>query len=178
MGMRKIFVLLTRFTDRGAKALRVFTRCAYTHASIGLEEDMNTFYSFVGKGFLVEKITRYLRPDRAPFRCQLYQLEVTEKVYQRVKQVLECFVQQKDRFAYSRSGVVLSVLGLPYPQRRHHYFCSNFVAVVLKRSGAVRLKKSSANYLPRDFRHLPEMTLRFQGDYRSMLEHFRVPQGG
>lgn len=175
MGRRKIFVLLTGFSGRGANALRVLTRCSYTHASIGLEEDMNTFYSFViDKGFFVEKISRYVRPDRLPFRCQLYQLEVAEKVYRRVKQMIRNFLREKDRLFYSRSGLVLTLLKLPYPQRKHHYFCSNFVAFVLERSGAARLKKSSTHYLPGDFRSLAGANLCFQGDHRSMLEYYGV----
>ena len=59
---RKISILLTRFPDNGSRAVSMLTRFYYTHASIGLDEDMNTFYSFVTKGFLVEKVTRYIRP--------------------------------------------------------------------------------------------------------------------
>lgn len=59
----KINILLTRFPDNGSKAISFFKRSFYTHASIGLGEDLNTFYSFVWKGFLVEKVTRYVKPD-------------------------------------------------------------------------------------------------------------------
>jgi hypothetical protein len=63
-----------------SKMVQFFTRCYYTHASIGLEEDMNTFCSFVIKGFRVEKITRYEKPDRESFPCMLYEMEVSDEV--------------------------------------------------------------------------------------------------
>ena len=98
---RKIFILLTRMLDNGSKAMRLVTRFSYTHASIGLEEDMNTFYSFICKGFIVEKITRYLRPDREPFPCLLYEMEVSEEVYQNIKEMLNIFVENKKILRYS-----------------------------------------------------------------------------
>ena len=90
---RKLYILLTRFPGKTAIAIHAMTGCYYTHASIGLEEDLNTFYSIVGKGFIVEKITRYVRPDRDPFPCQLYELEVPEKVYCTVKNILISIVK-------------------------------------------------------------------------------------
>lgn len=48
---RKIYILLTRFHGFASKAIRCFTGYRYSHTSIGLDEDMNTFYSFVNKGF-------------------------------------------------------------------------------------------------------------------------------
>ncbi len=95
MTLRKIFILLTRLPDNGSKAMRLITRFPYTHASIGLDEDMNTFYSFICKGFIVEKISRYLRPDKEPFLCLLYELEVSEEIYQTVKEILNAFVDNK-----------------------------------------------------------------------------------
>ena len=44
---RKLYILLTRFPGKTAIAIHALTRCYYTHASIGLEEDLNTFYSIV-----------------------------------------------------------------------------------------------------------------------------------
>ena len=56
---RKITILLTQYPTAMASVLQWLTDFPYTHTSIGLEEDRNTFYSFVKKGFIVEKITRY-----------------------------------------------------------------------------------------------------------------------
>ena len=107
---RKIFILLTRMPGNGSKAIRLITRFSYTHASIGLEEDINTFYSFICKGFIVEKITRYLRPGREPFPCLLYEMEVSEEVYQTIKERLNTFIENKNVLRYSYLGLVLGLL--------------------------------------------------------------------
>ena len=80
---RKITILLTQYPTAMASVLQWLTDFPYTHTSIGLEEDRNTFYSFVKKGFIVEKVTRYNKPGRAPFPCALYEIPVSEAVYQR-----------------------------------------------------------------------------------------------
>ena len=170
---RKIYIMLSRFPDNGSRAIEAMTGFYYTHASIGLEEDMNTFYSFVVKGFIVEKITRYVRSDRDPFPCQLYEKEVPEWVYQRLKGVLESYVQNRGTLRYSKLGVALCLLRIPY-KRRFGYFCSQFVADVLSESRAVSLEKPSELYLPGDIRKLPGMRLQYQGNMRGMMRRYGI----
>lgn len=166
-----LYILLTKFPDAGSRAIKALTGFNYTHASIGLEEDMNTFYSFTYKGFIVEEITRYLKPEREPFPCQLYVLEVSEKVYLATKKVLQYFVNMKPFFKYSKLGVVLGLFHVPC-KRRYHYFCSQFVATVLEQTKATKLRKSSALYFPKDFRRLKGVRLCFQGNLLSMTKKF------
>lgn len=170
---KKVYVLLTRFPDTGSKWIQAMTGFFYTHASIGLEEDMNTFYSFVTKGFIVEDIHRYIKPDRDPFPCQVYELEVSEKVYIAVKRVLQYYVRRKQKLAYTKLGVVLSLLRIPF-KRKHKYICSQFVAEVLKRAKAVKLKKFTVLYLPGDFKKLSEMKLVFEGNLQSFITYFGI----
>lgn len=66
---------------------------------------MNTYYSFVRKGFIVEKVTRFIRPDRAPFPCQLYEIEVSQKVYGSVKKVIQVFTEYKGDLRYLKIEV-------------------------------------------------------------------------
>lgn len=169
---RKINILLTQFPGMDARALRRCTGFPYCHASVGLEEDMNTFYSFVVKGFIVEDIQRYCK--RAAFPCALYQLEVTEEVYEQVRNMLQNFVQRKPTLRYSYLGLFLSLLHIP-SRWKHRYFCSQFVAEVLQRCRATRLRKSSTTYLPKDLHRLEDLKLIFQGDLPHMLQRFPAP---
>ncbi len=172
---RKVYILLTRFPDNGAKVIHAMTGSFYSHASIGLEEDMNIFYSFVVKGFIVEEITRYIKPDREPFPCQLYELEVSENVYNAVKRIIQFYERRKKKLSYTKLGVVMSLLRIPLKQK-NKYICSQFVAEVLKRAEAAKLKKSTALYLPGDFKKLSEMKLVFEGNLESFIAHFRIQQ--
>lgn len=98
---KKINILLTRFSYNSSRAVSFFKRSYYNHASIGLNEDMNTFYSFVRKGFLVEKVTKYVKPDVDPYPCCLYELEVDEEIYNSVKKILLDFEAHKDIYRYA-----------------------------------------------------------------------------
>ena len=174
MKNRQIYLLLTRFPDNGSKVFELLTGCYYPHASIGLEEDLNTFYSFVSKGFIVEKITRYVKPDRAPFPCQLYELEVSESAYSRIKKALEHFIAFKEQLHYSKFALTMSILRIPYKRNRFGFFCSQFVAHILQHSGEIKLKKSSSRYLSGDLRKLSGIKLQFQGNMKTMIDYFGI----
>ena len=176
MKKRKIYILLISFPDTGSKVIRAMKSCYYTHASIGLEEDLNTFYSFVTKGFIVEKLTKYLKPDREPFPCKLYELEVSEKVYESVKKLLAFYVEFKHLWHYAKLGLALSLLKIPYKKNRFGYFCSQFVAEILIASEAAKLKKSSKAYFPEDFGRLPEAKLKCEGDILTVINYFGLLQ--
>ncbi|MBQ8144635.1 MAG: hypothetical protein IJ452_06655 [Butyricicoccus sp.] len=171
MRERKILILLTRYPDVGSRLIEIFTGTYFTHASIGLDEDVNTFYSFNYKGFAVEKVERFARLKGKGYPCQLYELPVDEKTYRAMKQVLHGFVEHKNRFRYTRFGVAMCLLRIPY-RRNGRFFCSQFVAEVLHRAQVVRLKKASTLYLPCDFRSLPGIQLHLYGDLRDLKSHF------
>ena len=105
-----ITILLTQYLTKMASVLRFLTAFPYTHASIGLSEDRNTFYSFVKKGFIVEKVTRFHKPDRAPFPCALYEIPVSESFYQRIKGLLAKYVARKEDLRYTHRSMLLSLL--------------------------------------------------------------------
>lgn len=168
---RKIFILLTRFPGLDAKALTCYTRFPYSHASVGLDEDMNTFYSFVVKGFIVEDIARYCKPGRDPFPCALYELQVSQAVYDRVKEMLQSFVARKSSLRYSPWGLLLSLIHIP-SRWKGRYFCSQFVAEVLQRCKATHLRKSSTLYLPKDLHKLKDLKMIFQGDLLHMTKRY------
>lgn len=173
-GSRKIRILLSRFPDHVSRLVSVVTGFYYTHASIGLDEDGNTFYSFVWKGFLVEKLTHYVRPDRQPFPCELYELEVPDAAYHDVKQALQEFARRKDTLRYDPCGVVLSFLHIPHISI-NHFFCSQFVAVVLGKCHVVCLNKNSSLYFPQDLRDLSGMRLIYQGNMKELLDTLVLP---
>lgn len=171
MPSRKIFVLLTQFPGFDSKALRWWTRFPYSHVSLGLDEDMNTFYSFVVKGFIVEDISRYNRPGRMPFPCELYAFDVSEEVYQEVKAHMGTFVKKKASLSYTRLGLILTLVHIPW-RLKNRYICSHFVAQTPQRCANLRLKKPSSLYLPKDFPRFRELQMVFKGDLLRLADRF------
>lgn len=172
---KKVLILFTKFSGKGAVFTSFITRSKYPHVSIGLEEDLNTFYSFVTpKGFLVEKITRYVKPDREPFAIELYELEVPEHVYENIKHELQLYVENKNKLHYSKFAVALAILRIPFRHDRHAYFCSHFVAEVLENTGTVELPIRPIHCFARHLKRLPGLKLHYQGNMKTMIEHFKL----
>ena len=171
MEKRRIFVLLTQFPGREARALQWWTRCPYTHVSIGLDEDMNTYYSFVMKGFIVEDIARYNRPGRKPFLCELYALEVTPEAYRQIRAHLDRFVRNRQHLHYTKVGLALSLARIPW-RIRNGYICSYFVAEVLHRFTQTRLRRHSCLCMPKDFSRSRQLTMVFRGDLQHYAHRF------
>ena len=171
MSNRKIYILLSQYERIDAKFLSWSTRFPYSHASLGFEEDMNTFYTFVTKGFLVEKITMYNKPGRESFQCALYELEVTEEVYNKVKEKIFDFKENKENYKYSTLGLIMCYLKIPY-YRKDRYFCSHFVADVLQSTGAVKLKKKSTLYFARDISRIEGVKQVYKGTHADFVEKY------
>ena len=169
---RKVYLLLTKFSDTGTKVIRALTGLKYPHASIGLDEDMNTFYSFVKKGFLVEKINRYVKPGKKAIPCRLYEMTVSEETYLKIKQVLEYFIEFREYFHYSRTSLALSLLNFPYRRNRFGFFCSQFVAFILQRSGAIKEITNVNQYFSDDLSSFSEMRLKYQGNLKNMMHNY------
>lgn len=164
--------MLLHFSDLGSLAMQHFTGFYYTHASIGLDEDMNTFYSFVYKGFLIEKLTYYVKLEKEK-PCMLYEIEVSSSIYKSIKDYLISFNEQKSNLEYTRLGLILALLHIPF-KWTNHYFCSQFVAETLKQAQAVLLKKSCCLYLPYDFICLDEAVFCFEGSLNDLLHDYHI----
>lgn len=171
MKTKKIYILFTRYPGRDAKLLMWRTKFPYTHTSIGLEEDMDTFYKFISKGFLVEKVTKYEKPGRQTFPCALYEINVTEEQYNRVKETVLSYVENKANLKYSTLGLIGSFIGVSF-KRKNHYFCSQFVAEVLEKCEVVKLKKKSSLCFANDIVKLEELKLVFEGTHLSYVQKF------
>lgn len=171
MTYKKIYVLMTRYPGYNAKFLAWCTRFPYTHTSVGFEDDMDTFYTFVSKGFLVESIRKYEKPDRPSFPCALYEISVPEKTYNNVKALVMTYKARKEQLKYSTLGLVCCFLKIPL-KRKNKYFCSQFVAEVLQKSKVLRLKKKSTLYFPKDISKHKELKLIFIGNHLSFVEKF------
>lgn len=170
---KKIMILLVRYPGAMADWMVRHTRFDYTHASIGLEEDLNTYYSFMHKGFIVEKATRYLKPSREPFPCALYEIEVSRKTYRRVKKLLLAYTARKKLLRYTHFSLFWCFLRIPWTLH-NRYFCTMFVAEVLQRGNVVTLPRHHATMLPKDFHNLEETQLIFTGNMQTLVDHYRL----
>lgn len=143
--MKKITILLTKYSDWISCLLFYIGGRGYTHASLGLEENKNVFFSFNYKGFCVETAEKHRH--RGVKKSLLYELEVPDSTYAEIRGRIAAFQKRRPEYRYTRIGVLCAVLQIPFHWKKH-YICSQFVAELLKDTGAVPLRKRPDLYLP------------------------------
>lgn len=141
--MKEITILLTRYSDRISSFVYHVAGHGYTHASLGLGGGV--YYSFNYRGFCEETLEKHRR--RGVEQSLSCVLAVSDQAYQDIQARIETFQQRRAEYRYTRLGVVCCLLRIPFLWRRH-YFCSQFVAEVLKQSAAFPLARRAQLYLP------------------------------
>lgn len=144
--MKTITILLTGYSDWFGRFIRVISRSGYSHASLSIDGTEEVFYSFNGKGVVVEK-PKKRKSRRRKEGSVCIRMRVPESICHDIAEEIQRFLEQKDIYTYSRLGVILCLLHIPH-KFENAYFCSQFVAEVLSKSGAVQLKKKESLYLP------------------------------
>lgn len=144
--MKKVTILLTKYSGWFGTLICGFSKNRYSHASISIDEEEEIFYSFNMKGFVIEKPKKRFPKTRKPGSVCI-RMQVPDRTYELIKEEINQFVETKEQYSYSRLGVLLCLLHIPY-KFHNRYFCSQFVAEVLSRAGAIELKRKETLYLP------------------------------
>ncbi|MCQ4087887.1 hypothetical protein [Saccharibacillus sp. JS10] len=171
---RSIYILLTNTGTLFTKMIQVYTRAPYNHASISFDRELTELYSFgrknpynpVDGGFVREDIrtgtfSRY--PNTA---CVIYKIEVSEREEAKMRRVLNVFIRSREKYLYNLLGIVGVALKEPV-EFSNSYFCSQFVAEILHRSGIKIWNKLPALVTPDDFRQSERMELIYEGLLKS-----------
>lgn len=143
---RKIAVLLVRQHSKFSNLVYVIGGGGYTHAALAIDAEGDDFYSFNFRGFCIEHPRK--RIHRSLRKSAYYQFEVTEEEYQILKERIDRFLENPDRYNYNRLGVLLCLLRIPFRTKKS-YFCSQFVAEMLSLCDrTIVLNKKSSLYMP------------------------------
>lgn len=168
--MKSIYLLLSNTGTITNQAIKAFTSAPYNHASLSLDKNMKRLYSFGRRrptnpfwgGFVQEDLVQGTFSWYPYATCAVYKLKVTKRKYQKLERLLKTFAKNHKTYFYNYLGL----LGVPTKQPiyvRASYFCSQFVAEVLKKSGAISFDKPSALVTPDDFRYHKNLKLVYEG---------------
>lgn len=141
-----ISVLFTRNRDPISELIYWVTGRQYTHASLGLGEQTEEFFSFDGRGFRREH-PGHRKAWRGQKESLCYQFRVTEPEYELLQQNIESI--SAESISYNTLGAVLCVLHIYKPSiGKKVYFCSEFVSEQLRALPSFQLNKAANMYLP------------------------------
>ncbi|SEL20566.1 hypothetical protein SAMN04488688_103139 [Paenibacillus sp. cl141a] len=167
---QSVFILLTNTGTLFTKVIQGYTRAPYNHASISFNRELSELYSFGRKnpnnplngGFVKEDLKTGTFSKYPNTTCVIYELQVSERDIAKMKRVLQAFIRKDKKYFYNILGVLGIALKEPI-EFSNSYFCSQFVAEILQRSGVRLWDKLPALVTPDDFRQSERLQLIYQG---------------
>lgn len=167
---QSIYILLTNTGTLFTKVIQSYTKAPYNHASIAFNREMSELYSFGRKhpnnplhgGFVREDIKKGTFSKYPETTCVIYELRVTGREVEKMRRVLDIFIRSRQKFMYNLLGVIGITLKEPV-EFSNSYFCSQFVAEILQRSGIKIWNKLPALVTPDDFRQTDRLELIYEG---------------
>jgi len=167
--MRKVTIYFI-FTDTGTNLSRIInfcTRQSLNHVSIGFDKDLNEVYSFGRKNPKNPFSGGFVREDiRGAFlknaNCAVYAFQLTEAERESILRNIKKIETNKDNYRYNFIGLIGVLLQIEI-RRKYAFFCSEFVAEVLRDTNSISLSKPHCFITPTDIRSLVGMELIYDG---------------
>ena len=175
--MKTLYIFLTRTGSFASKIVYFFTKTTYTHASIAFDEELYQLYSSARKngmkmfpaGPTRESLYKGFFGKYNQIPCAVYALEVPQEVYDKAKAEIDFFMEHIDDYKFSAWGIIACKFGIKW-ERKNKFFCSQFVAEILSRSGAAYFDKPNCLVHPRDYETLPDIKKIFEGTIGEIKE--------
>ncbi|GIN58509.1 hypothetical protein [Lederbergia ruris] len=167
MGGKKVYILLTDTGTILNRLIKLYTKQPYNHASIGFDLNLSEVYSFGRKTASNPFVAGFAKEDvkESLFRqadCVIYSLVVTEDQWKRLNHFIQAIESRKGDYRYNLFGLLGFMLRKPI-KRRNAFFCSQFVAYVLKECNILEFDRSISLIAPNDFQEIPTLELVYQG---------------
>ncbi len=176
--MRSIYIFMTRSKTVLSRFIYLVSLDKYTHVSISFDSDLENLYTSSRKNGITafpagpcrEGLNKGYIGRHRGIPCGLYELEVTDEVFETAKAYADRIMADSDRYHYNLIGVLLCKLGIVY-HRRNHYFCSELVSEILTVSGAWEPEKDTALIHPVELREIPGVRVLYEGTVGGLLTY-------
>ncbi|NGP45071.1 hypothetical protein G4V62_08905 [Bacillaceae bacterium SIJ1] len=170
MSKRCVYIILTETGSWINKFIKFYTGAPYNHVSISMDLHLNEMYSFGRKhlyvpvwgGFVQENVNQGMFKHFPETRCAILKLKVSEEEHCRISSLLQHFEQNKELYRYNLIGLFGIMLDLPLAMK-NAYFCSQFVAELLKKSEVPLWDVKTSLVVPNDFLQHPDLQLVYEG---------------
>ncbi|WP_440897856.1 hypothetical protein ACS127_07800 [Amphibacillus sp. Q70] len=171
MKTKTIYLIFLSTGTMLARTIDFYTNTSLNHVSISLDRSLNFVYSFGRKrpnnpfigGFIKENLNLSFFNQST---CAIYQLKITEREYEQLSEKILLMEAQKHLYRYNFLGLIGVMINKEL-HRHNAYFCSQFVATILKECGVYQDSKPSGLIRPQDLRAWGELELIYQGELKS-----------
>lgn len=175
MERKQVYLLLTDTGTLFTRMIKLYTKKPYNHASIVFDRHFNEVYSFGRKrprnpfigGFVNEDVRQGLFKNA---RCAIYRFDATADQLDKMKTFIKEIEMEKHRYRYNLLGLFTFMINKP-SNRKHAFFCSEFVAHVLREGGIIEFQKPISLVSPHDLQSIETLHLEFEGQLADLLDH-------
>ena len=174
--MKSIYIILTQSGTNFSKILKMITKEKYNHASICLNSNFNEFYSFGRRqpnfilpgGFVIENAFTNVFGKFKFIPCLILEKEVTDEQYNKLKLIINSFIQNKDKLSYAIISLLLADTKFSM-NKKNKYFCSQFVAKVLNDIN-INTPKVPEHMHPYDFKKIDNVKIIYEGNLKTVCK--------
>ncbi len=168
--MKDIYIFLTRTGTVPARMIHVFKGGTFTHTSLSMTPSTDCLYSYARRkiknplvaGLIIENIHTEVFAMYPTCHCALYRLTVSDVAYDRMMKEITHYMNNYKRAKYNFLGLLPLALGIKI-RRKYRLTCSQFVAVILDKSGEIELPRDPYVMLPNDFKNINGIELIYEG---------------
>ena len=106
--------------------------------------------------------------------CAIYRLDLTQQQFDTLKKSISLMYEHHLSYHYHLIGTIKCKFGIIH-KRPHYYFCSQFVAEVLKNANIETIDKDPSITRPTDLTKIPNATLVFTGTVEDFCKKYKQP---
>ncbi len=171
---KNVYVFLCGTKTKVSRLVQFFT-CRYlSHSALSLDDKFDNMYTFgrftlkaFPSGFNVEDIRKNILKKHEDCKCKVLRLSVTEEQFDGIKNEIEKYNAEREKYKYAVAGVVLCFFRIP-ARFRYRRFCSQFVADVLTDGAGIKMPRKPALMRPNDFTALEGAEVVFEGTIKGL----------
>lgn len=156
--LKKIYIIISKTTTVLARVIRFILKTEYSHVSISLDDSCDNMISFGRKvpwnpfnGGLVDegKNIGFFKHFKKT-NVVIFEIDISDKQYIKLSNLIESFKQKRSSYSFNIMGMSLASMSIPYG-KENKYFCSQFVAHLLKEAEIHDFNKDNRLVRPHDF---------------------------
>lgn len=166
--MKKIYIVLTHTGTVLSRIIKMYTKDEFSHVSISLDEELKQMYSFgrlnpynslIG-GFVHEYIDKGTFKRFFKTNAGVYSLEVTNEQYQGIRNSINDFEQNKEKYKFNIIGLFAAGFHKKISSE-YSFYCAEFVKYVMEQAG-IETKLPEA-VKPEDFKKIENLEKVYSG---------------
>lgn len=167
-----IYLVFSRTGTWLSRSIGAVTRSNYTHVSLSFDSNFDNMYSFgrlnpnnpFSGGLTKENLQKGVFKKSPNCKCLIYKVPVTETQLVALKKELDHYItlNNEAKYKYNFLGLFAVLMDKPI-KRKRHFFCSQFIALLLIKSTIWESPKVPELTRPTDLILISEKEIFYEG---------------